>query len=94
MLEPWRPDHVRRLLRILLGAGGEIRFSRHALDEMRQDYLTTVDCANVLRAGVLEPGELVSGTWRYRVRTSRICVVIAFRSERECLVVTAWRFVR
>ena len=58
---------------------------------MLDDDLTTVDCENVLRGGVVRPGEYEHGTWRYRVETSKITVVIAFRSEQELVVVTAWR---
>jgi len=58
---------------------------------MLADDLTTVDCENVLRGGVVRPGELEHGTWRYRVETSRITVVIAFRSVQELVIVTAWR---
>jgi len=58
---------------------------------MAHDDLTLVDCINVLRGGVIEPGQLIHGTWRYPVRTTRICVVVAFRSESELTVVTAWR---
>jgi len=49
---------------------------------MLADDLTTVDCENVLRGGFVRPGEY---------ETSRITVVVAFRSERELVVVTAWR---
>jgi hypothetical protein len=58
---------------------------------MLDDDLTTVDCENVLRGGVVRPAEHEHGTWRYRVETRKITVVIAFRSERELVVVTAWR---
>lgn len=58
---------------------------------MLADDLTTVDCENVLRGGVVRPGEYEHGTWRYRVETSRVTVVVAFRSESEIVIVTAWR---
>jgi hypothetical protein len=59
---------------------------------MADDQLTTVDCVNVMRAGaVTEPADFERGTWRYRIHTNRICVVVAFRSETEIVVVTAWR---
>ena len=90
MREPLDAAHAKKLiLRILLA--GEVVFSGHAFDEMAKDNLTTVDCTNVLRGGWVEPPELEKGTWRYRVRTARICVVIAFRSETKLVVVTAWR---
>jgi hypothetical protein len=50
-----------------------------------------VDVVNVLRGGVVEPGEFERGSWRYRVHTVRIWVVIAFNSETELVIVTAWR---
>lgn len=58
---------------------------------MKADDLDVQDALNVLRGGVCEPAEQVSGTWRYRVRTSRMYFVVAFRSETELRVVTAWR---
>lgn len=33
-----------------------------------------------------------NGSWRYRVRTARMAVIVAFRSETALRVVTAWRF--
>jgi hypothetical protein len=61
---------------------------------MAKDHLDAVDVDNVLRGGVVEPGEYENGSWRYRVRTDRITVVIAFRSGSELVVVTAWRIKR
>jgi hypothetical protein len=58
---------------------------------LRKDDLTTVDAVNALRAGLVGPGELERGSWRYQVRTARLAVVIAFRSETELVVVTGWR---
>jgi hypothetical protein len=50
-----------------------------------------VDAVNVLRGGVVEPAEEERGTWRYRVRTANMTVVVAFRSKLDLVVVTAWR---
>ncbi len=90
MDEPLATEAVKRLIRDVL-KGGRFTYSKHAKDEMLADDLTTVDCENVLRGGVVRPGEYEHGTWRYRVETSKITVVVAFRSERELVVVTAWR---
>jgi len=90
MDEPLGPDAARNLIRQILQTGRFI-YSRHAIEEMTADELTTVDCENVLRGGVVRPGEYEHGGWRYRVETRRITVVVAFRSEREIVVVTAWR---
>lgn len=88
--EPLKPDEAKRLCREIL-LTGQVTFSRHALEEMVADDLTTVDCENILRAGVIRPPEFERGTWRYRVETNRMAIVIAFRSRREFIMVTAWR---
>ena len=93
MDEPLAPDAAKRLIREILRAGRFI-YSRHAKDELLADDLTTVDCENVLRGGVVRPGEFEHGSWRYRVETSQITVVVVFRSEHELVVVTAWRIGR
>ena len=90
MDEPLAPEAAKRLIREILKSG-RFTYSKHAKDEMLDDDLTTVDCENVLRGGVVRPGEREHGTWRYRVETNKITVVIALRSERELVVVTAWR---
>lgn len=91
--EPLSPADVRKLIRRILREGQTV-FSQHALEELKADDLTTVDCTNALRGGVAEPGECERGSWRYRLRTAKICVVAAFRSEDELVVVTAWRHSR
>src|SRR5713226_2819721 len=84
---------ARKLLRDIL-ASGLLHFSGHAKREMARDRLTTVDAVNVLRAGVVEPSELENGSWRHRVTTNSICVVVTLASETEAIVVTAWRMRR
>jgi hypothetical protein len=88
--EPFHPTQARRLIQRIIN-DGDVSWTRHALDEMAKDNLTTVDCINVLRGGVVEPAEEIRGTWRYRVCTARIYVVVGFRSETRLVVVTAWR---
>lgn len=44
------------------------------------------DIINVLRGGAVSPPEIESGTWRYRIFTPKMWVIVAFRSE-TCLVV-------
>jgi hypothetical protein len=90
MGEPFTPPHARKLIRQIIQTG-TVSFSTHALKEMAKDNLTTVDCINVLRGSVVEPPEFREGTWRYRVRTASIYVVVAFRSDTRLAVVTAWR---
>lgn len=89
-LGPLPPHRARQLVRRVLEQG-VVSFSGHASAEMEKDDLATADCINVLRGGVYEPPELEKGTWRYRVTTARICVVIAILTEDRVQVVTAWR---
>ena len=81
------------MLREIL-ASGTLTFSGHAKREMEKDGLTTPDVVNVLRAGVVEPSEVERGSWRHRVKTNSICAVVVLVSEREAVVVTAWRIRR
>ena len=90
LVEPLSPPDARRLIREILQSGSVV-LSRHAAEEMAKDNLTMVDVTNVLRGGLVDPAEFEKGSWRYRVRTARIAVIVAFRSETELRVVTAWR---
>lgn len=91
MNEPLPPATVKRLLVALLAAG-ILSFTKHAYDEMAKDNLTEIDVRNTLKGGTVRPGELIGGTWRYRVETSRMVAVVTFRSATHAVVVTAWRF--
>lgn len=91
MKEPLPSATVKRLLVALL-ATGTLSFTKHAYEEMANDHLTEIDVRNTLKGGTARPDELLSGTWRYRVETSRMAAVVAFRSATHAVVVTAWRF--
>lgn len=65
--------------------------SIHAMAEMAKDDLQSTDCLNLLRASVFGPAEYTNREWRYRVETPRICIVVAFMSDKELRIVTAWR---
>jgi hypothetical protein len=88
--EPLEPERARCLIRGIL-QDGQVTFSGHSLEALADDYLSTVDAVNVLRAGKVEPAEFEKRCWRYRVRTQQMVVVVTFRSESEIRVVTAWR---
>jgi hypothetical protein len=92
--EPLSAPEAKRLIRQILESGTISYTEPHAHDEMRKDGVTMVDVENVLRGGVVEPGEWENGAWRYRVRTAAICVVVEFVGESELFVITAWRFKR
>jgi uncharacterized protein DUF4258 len=84
---------ARRLLREIL-VSGTLTYSGHAKKELAKDKLTTQDVVNVLRAGVVEPSEFERGSWRHRVKTNTMCVVVVLVSEQEAVIVTAWRIRR
>ncbi|MBI5170521.1 MAG: DUF4258 domain-containing protein [Candidatus Eisenbacteria bacterium] len=90
MLEPLSPVEAKQRIRSIL-ASGDFSVTGHAREEMEAEDLSIADCVNVLRGGVVHPAEWEHGSWRHRVETSRITVVIAFRSEDYFVVVTAWR---
>ncbi|MDD5307078.1 MAG: DUF4258 domain-containing protein [Deltaproteobacteria bacterium] len=90
LVEPLKTREAGRLIREIV-RGGSVTFTGHALAEMAKDDLATTDVLNMLRGGVVEPAEFENGSWRHRVRTARMCVVVAFRSAIELRVVTAWR---
>ncbi len=88
--EPLEPGKARRLIQAILEKGS-VTLSGHAESALADDRLSVPDAINVLRAGVVEPAEFEKDSWRYRVRTQKIVVVVAFRSASELRVVTAWR---
>lgn len=89
---PLSPSKAKRLLRELREQGRILYSKPHALARMRERDITSVDVINVLRGGVVEPGEYENGAWRYRVRTNKFCVVVQFLSHEALLVVTVVRY--
>ena len=69
-----------------------VSFSKHARNQMKARGLSTVDIINVLKVGkIFSNPELENGSWRYKLETKKITVVIAFRKPNHLVVVTAWR---
>jgi hypothetical protein len=96
MDEPLTATAAKKLIQAILkttdgGTPPSVALSGHAQKEMANDKLIAGDIINVLRGGVVEPAEFEKGSWRYRVRTNKIVVVVCFRSEIELGVVTCWR---
>ena len=90
--EPLRPPEAKKLIREIISKGIVTYSQPHAEDQMHKRGISTVDCVNVLRGGVVAEGEYENGSWRYRVFTpTRMCVVIRFESESMLEVITAWR---
>lgn len=90
--KPLDANAARKRIVHILKSEGRLTYSSHARSEMAKDDLTELDVTSVLRGGrITEPAEQEKGTWRYRVHTHTIWVVVAFRSETELVVVTVWR---
>ncbi|MBT3328095.1 MAG: DUF4258 domain-containing protein [Gemmatimonadales bacterium] len=88
--EPIDESQLRPILRKVLETG-ELSFTCHAFEEMEKDELVEQDIRNCLWAGRFDGCDFERGSWRYRVRTGWIVVVVALRSEAQIVVVTAWR---
>ncbi|MBI1851465.1 MAG: hypothetical protein HYR85_14085 [Planctomycetes bacterium] len=58
---------------------------------MLERVISTTDCMKALRSGRVDEPEFEHGSWRYRIQTRRLCVVVAFRSESELVMVSTWR---
>lgn len=91
MLEPLKPSEARKLIHHIL-KNGDVTYSRpHAIERMEEREMDTSDCINILRGGKVREGEYENGSWRYRVETPKMAVVVAFIDEDELMIVTAWR---
>ena len=80
-------------------ARGQVIFTRHFLEELRNDTLTMQDVLTVCRTGVVvDPPEpdIRSGEWKYRIegRTldqDLVVVVFCFRAEDGAVFITVFR---
>jgi len=91
MKQPFLKGEAKKQLRKIL-SNGSVAYSRpHAIERLKKWNLSMLDCENVLRGGIVDEAEYENGSWRHRVRTQKIAVIIEFLSEEELLIVTAWR---
>lgn len=90
-LEPLRPPATKKLILNILKRGSVTYAQPHAFERMQERNINNLDCVNVLRGGAVEEGECCNGSWRYRVWSPKMSVVIRFESESELEIVTAWR---
>lgn len=88
--DPLRPPRAREVIHHILNEG-VVDVTGHAKKELKKDGLIIGDAINVLSGGIVEEAEWENGDWRYRVRTSRIVVVVALNSETKLTVITAWK---
>jgi len=90
MSEPLQKEQVDGLVKRVMFSGS-VGFIRHARDEMRNDDLGEIDIRNALKNGSCFDFRLKDETWRYRIRTQEITVIVSFRTESQLTVVTAWK---
>jgi len=88
-------NEARKLIRIILAKHPEnLWFSKHALDELCNDGLSTVDSFNLLKSPdsrIYDEGEFCKGTYRYRLETTNIVIVVIFSADgKNITVITAW----
>lgn len=88
-------QEARKLVgKIMSAEQHNVVVSGHARDELLKDNLTTGDAINILTspdAKIHDEGEMEKGTYRYRLETDKICLVVAFESATKLIVVTGWR---
>ena len=78
-------------------ADPKLLFGGHALDEMKNDSLSTSDVINVLKstsACIKDEPEPKNGTVRYRVKTLNYCVVVSFSKSADGLFVVTVRKIK
>lgn len=90
-IEPLAPSDAKQLILSIIKKGTVTYAQPHALERMVERQISMPDCVNVLRGGIPQPGEYITGSWRYQVCTPKICIVVRFESKSELEVVTAWR---
>ena len=87
---PLTPPQAKALLVTILDQG-RVEFRPHARKAMKERGITEAAAVAVMRGGVVEPAEMHSNEWRYRVRVLPVYVVVTFITETHTAVVTAWR---
>lgn len=89
-----RNEARKRIAEIVSKWPQNVKLSRHAEEELLKDGLATSDVLNVLKSSnskILDEGESKDGSWRYRLQTTNLLMVIAFWPTGEGLtVVTGW----
>lgn len=89
-----RTEARKKVTEVVNRYPSHIRYSKHALEELQNDNLTTSDVLNIIKssdAKILKEPDFEKGSYRYRLETKRITVVVAFDSPTSFVVVTAWR---
>ncbi len=73
-----KPREAKSFILDILRHGNIVYARPHAIQRMEERDISTLDCENILRGGVVQEPELENGVWRYQVRTRRMTVVAHF----------------
>jgi hypothetical protein len=96
------PALAKDNLRKCLGAGGQVRPSRHFLDELKDEELNLVDAWHVLRNGTIfsQPEhDVATGEWKYRIEGKepegkRMAIVFCFKQIGYAMLITIFSIER
>lgn len=84
----------KQIAKIIKTHPDHLIFSGHALRELQNDLLTTADAFNVLQsphARIHSEGEFEHGSYRYRLKTTHLVVVVSFWNDGDGInIITAW----
>jgi len=92
------PAQAKETLRKCLGVNGQIRPSRHFLDELKNENLTLVDAWQVLRNGTIfnaPEHDVATGEWKYRIEGKEpegksMAIVFCFKQMDYALLITVF----
>jgi hypothetical protein len=93
LVQPLRSGAARLLLAQILAAGS-VRFTGHALRELKKDGITVERAYIVLRGGTLREAEWEHGEWRHQVQAGLDVLVLTSETEANAVVITGWRRTR
>jgi hypothetical protein len=69
-----------------------VSFTKHAREQMFERDLKSGDVLNVLRAGkIFSVPDFENGSFRYRVQTNKMTVIVVFKKPNHVVIVTVWR---
>lgn len=89
-LKKYSKNQALKKIRELLKSHCDVLFTGHAIQELKNDGLDRTDALNVLHtesARITDEPELINDSWRYRIGTNAIIVVVAFMINSKGLIV-------
>lgn len=89
IVEPLNNHDARKLIRQIV-QGGTVIFTVHAQTRMKERDIPESSVLHALKAGWVDGCDFECGSWRYRVMTVQITVVVAFDDETKAIVITTW----